>query len=114
MKIAVIAQDDIINDTFRRAGEVCPVPDDYPNIRRVIRRLSDVQNRNKEQWFKVALRKFSELLQEHYPAVYNQLEKNDNLRQKAINWLRNHPDELGQMIKNPVRIGEKLEDMQRD
>lgn len=101
MKIVILADDDIVNGKLRSRGEVCIVPDDYTNARRVIRQLAEATNRNAEQFFAIGLRKLQAILQADYPQFWQALERRPQVQQAIIRELREQPKFLQRALKEP-------------
>jgi len=101
MKIAIIATDDIIDGKRRVAGEVVTVPDGYANIRRVLRDLSTVADRNRDDFFVIGLRKLQAILMADFPAEWAALQKRPALQEKIVAELREQPKFLRRALDDP-------------
>ena len=66
MKIVVLDSNDIIDGVARVAGEVVTVPDNYSNVRRVIRDLSTVAMAKQQQYTAITWQKFVDMFKEQY------------------------------------------------
>jgi len=67
VKIVVLDSNDIIDGVARVAGEVVTVPDNYSNVRRVIRDLSTVAMAKQQQYTAITWQKFVDMFKEQYP-----------------------------------------------
>lgn len=101
MKIAILADDDIIDGKRRVAGEVVTVPDGYANVRRVLRDLSTVADRNRDDFFVVGLRKLQAILMDDFPAEWAALQKRPAVQEKIIAELREQPKFLKRALDDP-------------
>lgn len=101
MKIAILAADDIIDGKHHVAGEVVTVPDGYTNVRRILRDLSTVANRNRDDFFEIGLRKLQAILQADFPAEWEALQKRPAVQKKIIAELREQPKFLKRALDDP-------------
>jgi len=101
MKIAILATDDIINGKRRVRGEVVTVPDGYANVRRVLRSLTDTENRNRDDFFEIGLRKLKAILMADFPKEWAALQKRPALQEKIIAELREQPKFLKRALGEP-------------
>ena len=101
MKIAILAVDDIIDGKRRVAGEVVTVPDGYANVRRILRDLSTVADRNRDDFFVIGLRKLQAILQADFPAEWAALQKRPAVQEKIIAELREQPKFLRRALDDP-------------
>lgn len=93
-KIIVIGEDDVIDGRHVVAGQVIVAPDNYANVRRVLRDVADVKNRNKSDFFIAGLKKLDALLAADYPQIWKQFHANVEIREKIITRLREEPEYL--------------------
>jgi len=101
MKIAILATDDIINGKLRTRGEVVTVPDGYSNVRRVLRTLNDVADRNRDNFFGIGLRKLQAILMANFPQVWAALQKRPAVQAKIMQELREQPKFLIRALDDP-------------
>lgn len=109
-KIVIIDTDDLINGRLVVAGQVVTVPDDYGNVRRVLRTLTQQGQAQKDKKAGIGLRKLANLLAEQYPQEWQWLNrpKNQTVYDELMEWLRADASRITRALRNPDWLIERV------
>ena len=109
-KIVVIDTDDLISGRLVVAGQVITVPDDYANVRRVLKTLVNEERQRNQRKREIGQRKLAKLLEEQYPQEWQRLNrpKNAEVLAELINWLNDKPNRITKALSDPEWLVKRI------